>query len=55
MDRDGERRLGSACTHRRATRRTWESQSGRCRASEARCRPGAGASRDGRDLRTPRA
>ena len=55
MDRDGERRLGPARTHRRAARRPWESQSGRCRASEARCRPGAGASRNGRNLRTARA
>ena len=55
MDRDGERRLGPARTHRRAARRPWESQSAWRRASEARCRPGAGASRDGRDLRTARA
>ena len=55
MDRDGERRLGPARTHRRAARRPWESQSGRRRASEERCRTGAGASRDGRDLRTARA
>ena len=33
----------------------WESQSVWRRASEARCRTGAGASRDGRDLRTARA
>ena len=35
MDRDGERRLGPARTHRRAARRPWESQSVRRRASEA--------------------
>ena len=55
MDRDGERHLGPARTHRRAARRPWESQSVRRRASEERCRPRPGASRDGRDLRTARA
>ena len=55
MDRDGERRLGPARTHRRAARLPWESQSVRRRASEERCRTRPGASRDGRDLRTARA
>ena len=55
MDRDGERRLGPARTHRRAARLPWESQSGRRRASEQRCRTRPGASRDGRDLRAARA
>ena len=43
-----------ARTHRRAARRPRESQSVGRRASEARCRTGAGASRDGRHLRTAR-
>jgi hypothetical protein len=55
MEGDGERCLDTARTHRRATRRPWESQSGRRGASQAECRPVAGASRDGRDLRTARA
>ena len=55
MEGDGERRLDPARNHRRAARRPWESQSGQRGASEARCRTGTGAGRDGRDLRTARA